>query len=515
MPGSTLESLAARVLCVGFEGASANEAPLAELAALAPAGVILFARNVVDAASTRALVEAVVAALGADLPPLVAVDQEGGRVARLRRGVIEIPSMMALAAGGDLARAERIGALIARDLRRAGANVALAPVVDLALHPENLAIGARSFGDDPERVAAFGAALVRGLETGGVAATLKHFPGHGATRDDSHRGLPRLDSDGATLRARDLVPFAAGIAAGARCVLSAHVVVPALDPDRPATLSPVLLTTLLRAELGFAGVCFTDALDMQAIARGAGTVRGTVLALAAGADCALICHSLELAREARSAIAAAVASGELPEARLREAAGRVDALCAGLAGPLPLGDGPRAEDRDLALQTARAAVTRVRGRLTLEAGRPVTIVSFEGATTEGVQGLHAEHPALNLPLRERRVRAEQMRVPLDPDAELVEELCAVLALQAPRDLVLLSRRAHVYPGQRAALARLLERFPAALLVSAREPFDLACFPQARNAACIYGDEAISLEGLADVLAGRAPADGRLPVALAR
>jgi beta-N-acetylhexosaminidase len=515
VPCFSIENLAARVMCVGFGGAAASEAPLAELASLGPAGVILFARNVVDTISTRALVESVAAALGEGPAPLFAIDQEGGRVARLRQGALEIPAMMALAAGGDLDRARCIGSALARDLRRAGANVALAPVVDLALYPENTVIGARSFGDDPQRVAAFGSALVRGLETGGVAATLKHFPGHGATRDDSHLGLPRIDSSAEALRERDLLPFVAGIAAGARCVLAAHVVVPALDAERPATLSRKILTDLLRDELGFTGVCFTDCLEMDAIARGVGTVRGAVLALAAGADCVLIGHSLELARAARAAIVAAVVNGELPEERLREAASRVDALRTGLRAPLPdTGDRPSADDRELALRVARSAVTLVRGTLLVREGRPVTVVSFEGATTEGVQGRRAEHASLNLPLRERRVRSEQMRVPLDPGGDLVDDLCGVLALLGERDLVIVSRRAHVYSNQRAAIHRLLERTPDALLVSAREPFDVACFPEARNVACIYGDEGISLEGLADVLTGRHPAEGRLPVALA-
>ncbi len=515
MADRALDELAARVMCVGFSGARAADAPLEELAELAPAGVILFARNVEGAASTRALADAVRAALGGTPAPLVAIDQEGGRVARLRSGATGIPAMMALAAGADLDRAERIGAAIARDLRRAGANVALAPVVDLATHPENTVIGARSFGDDPERVAAFGAALVRGLQGAGVAATLKHFPGHGATRDDSHLGLPRVESSAVLLRARDLVPFAAGIAAGACCVLSAHVVVTAFDAERPATLSPRILTDLLRGELGFEGVCFTDCLEMEAIAGGVGSARGAALALAAGADCVLISHSLEIARAARAEIVAAVARGELPEERLREAARRVDALRAALPGPLPFEDEPPLGDRELALEVARAAVTLVRGTPLLAGGRPVTVVSFEGATTEGVQGRHSEHPALSLPLRERRVRAELMRVPLDPEPSLIEDLCRLIALQGERDLVLLCRRAHVHAGQRDAIRKLLQSFPDALLVSAREPFDVACFPQARNVACIYGDEAISLEGLADVMTGRCAAQGRLPVALAR
>ncbi len=219
--------------------------------------------------------------------------------------------MMALGAADDPALAERVGLLVAGDLRSAGVTVDFAPVLDLALEARSAVVGTRAFGDDPQRVGALGAAFGRGLERGGVAATYKHFPGHGATAHDSHDLLPRLTAGADLLRSRDLVPFRIAVAAGARAIMVAHVVAAAFDDELPASLSPRVVAGVLRGELGFTGACFTDCLEMDALA-GFGAARAAVLALQAGADCALISHSLERAGEARDAIVAAVLAGDLP-----------------------------------------------------------------------------------------------------------------------------------------------------------------------------------------------------------
>jgi beta-N-acetylhexosaminidase len=497
-----LERLAGAVLCVGFEGAAPADAPLGELAELAPGGILLFDRNLRGGQAVRDLVESVASQItqGSRATPFVAIDQEGGRVARLRRGVHEIPSMMALGATGDVDLAERVGALVSSDLSAAGVTVDFAPVLDLALEPRSDVIGTRSFGDDPERVAALGVAVMLGLERGGVVATIKHFPGHGATEADSHAVLPQIEATLATLRARELVPFVRAIGAGARAVMSAHVVVRALDASRPATLSRRILTGLLRDELGFEGVCFTDCLEMGAIAASVGSERGAVLALVAGADCVTISHSLDRARGARDAIVAAVRSGELTMQRLEEAAGRVSRL-----RPVRV-DGGRPVDAGAATEAARRAITQVRarsGERFLRAGEPATVISFEGA----------DRPSLSLALRERRVRSELLRVPLEPMVEMVEQLVALAGVQPDRRFVLVMRRAHLHPAQRAALAALLAVVPDAILVSALEPFDCELFPEARTVLCTYGDERMEMEALADVLTGRLAAQGHLPVRL--
>jgi len=506
-----LAALAGTVLCVGFDGTTPETAPLAELRALKPGAIVLFARNVGTSEALRALV----AALRAidDVPPLIAIDQEGGRVARIRADVAEMPAMMALGATHDPELAERAGALVGADLRSFGITLDFAPCGDLAREAENTVIGARSFGERPDEVSTMASAFARGIESQGVAATIKHFPGHGATVTDSHFNLPRITLDAATLRANDLVPFAGAIRTRAvSCVMSAHIVVEAFDATQPATLSSRVLTDLLRHELGFAGVVFTDCLEMDAVARGVGTVDGVVRALAAGADCALVSHHLALARESAAAIVAAVEGGRLPEARLREAAGRIDALRAKLAaGP----DAYPAVDRETGRAVARAAVT-VAGTIVLDPQRPVTVISFEGETYEGAAGKHHDHASLNAALRARRIAAEIMRVPLAPDADDIDVLLALIDSQralAPRTFVVMMRRAHLHPLQAAAVRAILARVPEAIVVSAREPYDLAIAwsGQAKNTACIYGDELVSVEGLADVMTGRAVPCGRLPV----
>jgi len=493
-------------MCVGFPGARLADVPLAELRAFAPGAVIAFARNVGTPAETRELFAALRAL--ADVPPLLAVDQEGGRVARLGAELVaELPAAMAVAAAADPAACERLGRLAGRDLAALGVSVNFAPVADLALHADNAVIGNRSYGSDPQTVARFAIAFARGLESAGVAAAFKHFPGHGDTAVDSHRALPRLAADAARLRERDLVPFAEAIAASAASiVMPAHAITP-FDPERPATTSPRVLHDLLRAALGFAGVIATDDLEMDAIAAGVGTVRGAVDALAAGADLLLICHRLDVAHEAATAIAAAVERGELSRARLEEAAERVLRLREEHAQPAP----PLEVDAGEPLAVARRAVTVIRGTPRLADGKPVTVISFEGTVRDGAAGPRAQTPSLSAALRLRRWQSDVMRVALEPDPEDLELLLAHVPALGERNFVVVTRAAHRYPVQAAAVNALLERIPAAIVISAREPYDIGCFPAARTLACIYGDERISFEGCADVLSGRAHAEGVLPI----
>jgi len=513
-PSTDPAVLARGVIGVGFAGATAGTAPLDALRAFGPGALIVFARNVGAPADLRDLVAAL-RALGSP-PPLITVDQEGGRVERIGAGVAALPSAMAVGATGDVALAERLGRLLGRDLARLGISVDLAPVADLSLQPRSTVIATRAYGDQPERVGAFAGAFARGLERAGIGAALKHFPGHGSTADDSHAVLPRITADAATLRARDLVPFARAIAArAASIVMSAHIVVEAFDPDRPATLSRRVLTDLLRGELGFDGVVATDCLEMDAIANGIGTVRGAVEALAAGADLLFISHRLELAHEAAEAIVAAVRAGEIPPARLQDAYARVHALRARLAEPVPAGE---TLDEGSPLEAARRAVTVLRGEPRLQPGRPVTVISFEGtavdnAAATGGRSRGEDVPSLSSALRRRGWKSEVMRVPLEPAADDVDLLLEHVPRLGDREFVVVTRDAHLFLRQRDAVARILALAPDALVVSAQSPYDAALWPDAKRVVCIYGSQPISLEGCADVLAGRAGAGGTLPVRL--
>ncbi len=509
---SELARLVGGLLCVGIPGPAVGPELAERLCALGAGGVVLFARNVTGPEATRALTRALFEALGGDLPPAICIDQEGGRVARIPSDP-PLPSMLALGAADDPGLAERAGFVLGTTVRSVGANVDFAPVLDLALDARSTVVGTRALGDDPERVAALGAALVRGLARAGVAAVPKHFPGHGATAEDSHTALPVVLAGLETLRAREWLPFARAFAAGAPAVMTAHVLVPGLDEVRPATLSARVLRDVLRDELGFTGVCFTDCLEMAAVAARFGTARAAVLALGAGADALLVSHDLGLAEAARDAVVAAVRSGDIPLARVEEAAGRVERFRRGLSSGAAIAAEPAHEEADIAREIARRAITVVRGTVVLDPQRPVTIVSFEGAADDGIAQTAVRRPSLNLALRRLRMRSELLRVPLAPEPEMLETLLDVVRGQPARALVVLTRRAHLHAAQIEAVAALLRAAPACVVVSMLEPFDVACFPQAPNVACCFGDEVTSVEALADVLGGSVATCGRLPVRL--
>jgi len=259
----------------------------------------------------------------AGVPPLlVASDFEFGPRMMVRAGVVTLPQQMGLGATFDPETAFEAARITAREARAMGVNWVLAPVADVNTNPQNPVIGVRAFGDDPAFVASFVTEAVRGYAGMGVLAAAKHFPGHGDTSVDSHLALPRVDYGRDELE-RHLEPFRAAIAAGVPAIMTAHIVVSTLDPDRPATLSPAVLTGLLREELGFEGVILTDAMNMAAIAEHFGTGEAAVLALNAGADMILSAGSAQDAQAMHRAIVEAVRTGALLEARLDEAVQRV------------------------------------------------------------------------------------------------------------------------------------------------------------------------------------------------
>ncbi|HET9379943.1 MAG TPA: glycoside hydrolase family 3 protein [Streptomyces sp.] len=319
----TLTRDALTVLQPGFTGTTAPDWLLRRLGeGLASVG--LFGRNIASPGQLAALT----AQLRAERDDvLVAIDEEGGDVTRLEvRTGSSFPGNHALGAVDDVELTREVGAELGRRLAACGVNFNWAPSADVNSNPRNPVIGVRSFGADPSLVARHTAAYVTGLQSSGVAACTKHFPGHGDTAVDSHHALPRIDAAAAVLTDRELAPFRAAITAGTRAVMSAHILVPALDPDRPATLSRRILTDLLRGELGYDGLIVTDGMEMQAIAAGYGIEHGSVLALAAGADAICVGGGLaddETVCRLRDALVRAVRTGELAEERLADAAERV------------------------------------------------------------------------------------------------------------------------------------------------------------------------------------------------
>ena len=332
MTGAGLDRDVASLFCVGFQGKTPSPEVL-ELIRRGVHGVVLFSRNVDDAEQVAALVGELKRRAGR--PLLVAIDQEGGRVARLRapQGFTELPPMRALGETGDEALAHEVGALLGRELRAVGIDQDYAPVVDVDTNPANPVIGDRSLSRDPAVVGRLGAALARGLQAAGVAACAKHFPGHGDTSQDSHKDLPHLPHRLDRLREVELPPFRALARAGVAAVMTAHVVFDALDPRRPATLSPEVMR-LLREEAGFQGCAVSDDLEMSAVAQHFPLEEAAPGAILAGVDALLVCHRPEVQHRAIDLVRGAVEDGRIAAARLAEARGRVAGLLR-YAGPPP------------------------------------------------------------------------------------------------------------------------------------------------------------------------------------
>ena len=295
---------------------------------LAVGGVILVGRN----AGAPELLRSTIAELQEraaerGLPPLfVTIDQEGGEVSRLIPPHFRTaPEARRIGDTGDPAQARAAARMMGEDLRELGINWDFAPVLDVNVNPRNPVIGDRSYGDDPELVAAMGAAAVRGFqEDAGIMACGKHFPGHGDTDVDSHMALPHIPHAMDRLDRVELAPFCAAISAGLAGIMTSHIMFAALDPELPATLSPRILTGLLRRRMEFEGIIITDCLEMKGVADGWGEVDAAVLAVQAGADMVLCCHTWATQRAMRDGLAAAVEDGRIPQSRIDDAIQRIE-----------------------------------------------------------------------------------------------------------------------------------------------------------------------------------------------
>ncbi len=285
-------------------------------------GVILFARNV-EAPEQVAELSHDIQQLSREVPLWVSVDQEGGRVARLRAPFTEWPPMAVLGRSGDAALASRFARALAAELRAVGITLDYAPVLDIHTNPKNPVIGDRALAEEAGLVARLGAAIIRGLQENGVAACGKHFPGHGDTSIDSHLDLPLVEHPPDRIRRVECVPFAEAIRAGVAFMMTAHVLVPSLDEERPATLSRRIVAGLLREELGFEGVIVGDDLEMKAVAKHYTVADAAVQAIAAGCDGLLVCSgSIEAQAAALEALVHAVEEGRLPIKRVEDALAR-------------------------------------------------------------------------------------------------------------------------------------------------------------------------------------------------
>ena len=324
--------LPGRLIATGIPGPQLDAATRRALEDLAPSGIVLFARNITDVAQLRHLTGALHA-----LPcrPLVAIDHEGGRVMRLGPPFTQFPTAAVVGRGGASA-AHAVGRAMGLELASVGIDIDYAPVLDVQSNPANPIVGDRAFSQDALTAAALAVAFMRGLHSAGVLPCGKHFPGHGGTDRDSHLELPVVRRSRAELEATELVPFRAAIAGGLPLLMTAHVCYPALDSEHSATLSPAILRTLLRDQLGFRGVVLTDDLTMGAVRATSSIPEAAIAALRAGADWLLVCHDLDEAHRVAERIRIGLKRGELAADAVAESANRIARLSGLLHRSAPL-----------------------------------------------------------------------------------------------------------------------------------------------------------------------------------
>lgn len=323
MTSSSLARACGQLISVGFDGTEAPDYLLRWIGDGEVGSVMLFRPNIASPAQVAALVGTLRGAAPADAPLIVAIDQEGGLVQRLRAPLTEWPDMLSVGNTGDPALTERLGRALGSELAALGIGWDFAPVLDVHTNPQNPVIGNRAFGTTPEAVALHALAFWRGLSAAGLIGSGKHFPGHGDTHADSHFTLPVVPHDIDRLRAVELAPFAAAARAGIESIMTAHVIYPALDRNWPATLSPRILTEILRGELGFTGVIVSDDLGMKAVADRYPIEEIAVNSIAAGADHLLIREQRERQRAAFDALVRAAEGRVEIRARVEESAARV------------------------------------------------------------------------------------------------------------------------------------------------------------------------------------------------
>jgi beta-N-acetylhexosaminidase len=484
---------------IAFEGASVEGAIADQIADPRVAGVTLYgSNNIENAEQTRLMTTDLQLAAGRLL--LIAVDQEGGQLTAAGPDTTHFAGNMAIGAVGDEGLAWRVGAATGLELAALGINLNYAPVADIASRPDNPSLGIRSFGEDPAEVSRLTAAMVKGLQSSGVAATLKHFPGKGEAQVDPHLELPVLDLDLERLNRVEFAPFRAGIEAGARFVMIGHYGLPAITGNRhlPSSASSAVLRGLIRDQLGFEGVIVTDALDM-------GAFQGVSLEEPLSAGCDLLLYGPAQA-------------GTLPIAP--RASSRLDSVLAWLAGfpqpdPSVIGS---SEHAALAAELAARSITLVRDdqhRLPLKLSSDSRVLALMPHPTDLTPADTSSMvaPGLGSALRVRHPATAEITVSYSPTDS---EIAAVVATAESHDVVIVGtidandaqkRLVRLLLGGEGGMDRTV------ITVSLRTPYDLAGYSEAPTHLAAYGIHPPTMTALVDALLGLAPVSGRLPVAI--
>lgn len=497
---------AGELMMVGFDGYSLDPSVRKRILNWKVGGVILFGRNIQTPYQTAELCQTLqeLRSQVSDLPLFIAVDQEGGAVARFRQGVTLFPGNMALGVGGTEEDAYQQGRITGKELRELGINMNLAPVLDLYSLPGNPSLGIRSLGSDPSRVAALGKALVKGMQEEGIVATAKHFPGKGNASVDSHDKLPLITDSASELKSRDLVPFSAAVASGVKAIMTSHAAYPAFEKDViPATLSREIIRGLLRDELHFDNLVITDDLGMGAIRTNFRLEEAVTRALGSGVDMVLLCHSAVDQEKTFAFLREQISANNNLAPSAEESLKRIRKVKSTLPKEIPkIPPRPGGED-PLALEIARKAVTVIRDRpgiLPLKKGERPVLIWVNPEQTVQVENEFDPQWKLGRYLEEEGLFPEVISISLSPSPEEIDS--CLRRTRKKKFVIVTSYDAYRFSRQAVPISVLLKSHPAAVLVVLRDPQDELLFPEADTVILSFGFTPHSLKAVAEVISGK-------------
>ena len=493
----------------GFEGTSIPEDFRKLVHTHKVGNVILFKRNVVDAQQLKQLCDDLQTLILAEtgLPAFITIDQEGGAVTRLPEDCVIVPGAMALASTGNVENAYQAGVITGRELSAVGVNFDLAPVMDTNSNPHNPVIGARSFGDQPETVATYGSAMIRGLEEN-VISCAKHFPGHGDTAVDSHLGLPEVNKSLEELEKCELAPFRAAVEAGVSAIMTTHIMFPQIEKGGvPATMSKTIMQGILREKLSFKGLIISDCMMMQAIAKFYGTVPGALAAINAGVDLICICHDPSLTGEA-CAEAAAKADPAMMEESIARIVAAKEALLKRPRQPMSAATDP--ESMRIVREQRAASICMVGADEVPALGeKPCFVGCHPFATSLAVDQLSrytgfAEY-------MQQHLGGTATVTPVLPEEKDIA--AAVAAAREATSVVLCTYNAHIRRSQVELMQALAALGKPMVVCAMGNPYDLSDLPEGACGLTAFEYTTVLLELLCDVLSGKAKPEGTLSVQL--
>ncbi|MBI3151419.1 MAG: glycoside hydrolase family 3 C-terminal domain-containing protein [Chloroflexi bacterium] len=519
-----LEHLVGQKLLFAFHG---KEKPSPEIVEAfkkySPSGISLFrSLNIGTLSQLKELNESLQRlARELSLPPLIiATDQEGGQLMAVGDGT-PLPGNMALGATRSPELARKAGEVLGREMAALGINVNYAPCADVNINPKNPVVGIRSFGEDPILVGELAAAMIKGIQSQGVAATVKHFPGHGDTASDSHLGLTTVPHSRERLHAVELTPFRSALKADAKLVMTAHLGIPSIDgPDAPpATLSPNIINGLLRRDLGYDGVVVTDAMDMHAIRQGELLREDSLRAAKAGADLLLVTSNPQDQTRAFEALLNGAQAGQLTMDELQTSVARITRLKNWLSensSKPDLSVIQSTEHMQVANEIAEKSITLVRDDrrylpIKLDADKRIAVIIPVPQDLTPADTSSYIQPKLAESIRVYHAQTDEFKIPYAPNDG---DIAAALKRVREHDLIVMGTiNAYAEEKQAEFVRQLLQTGKPVIVIAMRLPYDLAAFPQASTFVCTYGILEPSMRAVAKALFGYGEMTGQLPVSI--